>query len=84
MGKTKQPSVFGEMERCWSIGLRGSAVHFEYNREGTEVWVSLWDNQGELVVYDDANLTEKARITGDWLVTPTGKFNVYNTARDIY
>jgi len=31
-----------------------------------------------------AGLTEKRRITGDWLVTPTGKFNVYNTAHDIY
>lgn len=74
----------GEMERCWSIGDHGAAVHFEYNRAGDEVWVSLWDKQGELVIYDDATLTEKARITGDWLVTPTGKFNVYNTAHDIY
>jgi nitrite reductase (NO-forming)/hydroxylamine reductase len=74
----------GEMERCWTIGSRGAAVHFEYNRDGTEVWVSLWDERGELVVYDDATLTEKTRITGDWLVTPTGKYNVYNTAHDIY
>ncbi len=85
---TRQTCVYskarGEMERCWTIGPRGAAVHFEYNREGTEVWVSLWDRQGELVIYDDATLTEKTRITGDWLVTPTGKFNVYNTAHDIY
>jgi nitrite reductase (NO-forming)/hydroxylamine reductase len=74
----------GSVERCWSIGDRGAAVHFEYNRAGDEVWVSLWDRQGELVIYDDATLEEKARITGDWLVTPTGKFNVYNTAHDIY
>ncbi|MDH5590016.1 MAG: c-type cytochrome [Gemmatimonadota bacterium] len=74
----------GAVERCWSIGPRGAAVHFEYNRAGDEVWVSLWDKQGEVVVYDDKTLTEKTRITGDWVVTPTGKFNVYNTAHDIY
>jgi nitrite reductase (NO-forming)/hydroxylamine reductase len=85
---TRQTCVYskasGEMERCWTIGPRGAAVHFEYNRQGTEVWVSLWDKQGEIVIYDDATLTEKTRITGDWLITPTGKFNVYNTAHDIY
>ena len=62
----------------------GRVVHFEYNRAGTELWVSVWDKEGEIVIYDDATLEEKARITGDWLVTPTGKFNVYNTAHDIY
>jgi nitrite reductase (NO-forming)/hydroxylamine reductase len=74
----------GALERCWSIGPRGAAVHFEYNRAGDEVWVSLWDKRGEIVIYDDATLTEKTRIRGDWVVTPTGKFNVYNTAHDIY
>jgi len=85
---TRQTCVYskasGEMEKCWTIGPRGAAVHFEYNRAGTEVWVSLWDKQGEIVIYDDATLTEIQRITGDWLVTPTGKFNLYNTAHDIY
>ncbi|NIP58366.1 MAG: c-type cytochrome, partial [Gemmatimonadetes bacterium] len=32
----------GRLERCWLLGDRGAAVHFEYNRQGTEVWVSLW------------------------------------------
>ncbi|MFQ5536504.1 MAG: cytochrome D1 domain-containing protein [Gemmatimonadota bacterium] len=74
----------GAVEKCWSIGDRGAAVHFEYNKDGDEVWVSLWDKQGAVIVYDDKTLTEKTRITGDWVVTPTGKFNVYNTAHDIY
>jgi len=34
------------------------------------------------VVYDDKTLEEIARIPN--LVTPTGKFNVYNTVKDIY
>jgi nitrite reductase (NO-forming)/hydroxylamine reductase len=74
----------GTMHRCWKAADRGRVVHFEYNRDGTEVWVSVWDAEGEIIIYDDATLREKERITGDWLVTPTGKFNVYNTAQDIY
>ena len=46
--------------------------------------MSVWDKAGELIVYDDKTLEEKSRIKEDWLVTPTGKFNVYNTAHDIY
>jgi nitrite reductase (NO-forming)/hydroxylamine reductase len=37
---------------------------------------------GEIVVIDDATMTIKTRIKN--LDTPTGKFNVYNTVRDIY
>lgn len=74
----------GRIDRCWSAADHGAVVHFEYNRAGDEVWVSIWDREGELVVYDDDTLEEIDRITGDWLVTPTGKFNVYNTANDIY
>jgi nitrite reductase (NO-forming) / hydroxylamine reductase len=74
--------------KCWEIGTYGRAVHFEYNEDGTEVWVSLWGDAakegetGEIVIYDDATLEEKARIKN--LITPTGKFNVHNTVNDIY
>jgi nitrite reductase (NO-forming)/hydroxylamine reductase len=77
-----------EIYKCWEIGTYGRAVHFEYNQDGTEVWVSLWGDAskpgetGEIVIYDDATLEEKARIPD--LVTPTGKFNVFNTMNDIY
>jgi nitrite reductase (NO-forming)/hydroxylamine reductase len=74
----------GEIERCWLAADHGRAVHFEYNRAGDEVWVSVWDKEGEVVVYNDRTLEEITRIRGDWLVTPTGKFNVFNTANDIY
>ncbi|NMP30621.1 nitrite reductase [Thalassotalea sp. M1531] len=59
-----------------------AALHIEFNQDGSEVWVSVWnrtDNKnptGEIVVYDAKTLKEKARIKG--LTTPTGKFNVYN------
>lgn len=74
--------------KCWEIGTYGRAVHFEYNKDGTQVWVSLWGDAakpgetGEIVIYDDATLEEVARIPN--LITPTGKFNVYNTVNDIY
>lgn len=77
-----------ETHKCWEIGTYGRAVHFEYNKAGTQVWVSLWGDAskpgevGAIVVYDDATLEEVARI--DNLITPTGKFNVNNTVNDIY
>jgi len=77
-----------ETHKCWEIADYGRAVHFEYNRAGTQVWVSVWGTAdtpgktGEIVIYDDATLEEIARIPD--LVTPTGKFNVYNTVHDIY
>lgn len=76
------------VHKCWEIAAYGRAVHMEYNKQGTEVWISVWGDAskpgetGEIVVYDDATLQEKARIPN--LITPTGKFNVYNTVHDIY
>ena len=66
------------------VGDRGRITHMEYNKAGDEVWVSVWDRKGEIVIYDDKTMTEKARISDPALVTPTGKFNVYNTRHDIY
>lgn len=69
---------------CWQAADHGRVVHLEYNKTGDEVWVAVWDKSGELIVYDDKTRREKRRIKGDWLVTPTGHFNVYNTMNDIY
>jgi nitrite reductase (NO-forming)/hydroxylamine reductase len=69
---------------CWRPTEHGKIVHFEYNKAGTEVWTSVWDRKGEIIVYDDASLKEIKRFSGDWVVTPTGKWNVYNTVHDIY
>lgn len=77
-----------ETYKCWEAADYGRAVHFEYNQDGTEIWVSIWGTAdtpgktGEIVIYDDATLEELARIPD--LITPTGKFNVYNTVNDIY
>ncbi|NIR30289.1 MAG: nitrite reductase [Gammaproteobacteria bacterium] len=62
-------------------------VQPEYNRAGDEVWFSVWNNQDQssaIVVLDDKTLKPKKVIKDDRLVTPTGKFNVYNTRHDVY
>jgi nitrite reductase (NO-forming)/hydroxylamine reductase len=51
------------------------------------VWFSVWNGmnqQSALVVVDDRTRKLKAVIKDPRLVTPTGKFNVYNTTHDIY
>jgi len=67
----------------------GRAVHMEYNKDGNEVWISVWGKMNKpeenaVLVYDDKTLNLKKEIVGDWVVTPTGKFNVFNTMADIY
>ncbi len=69
--------------------FQGRAVHLEYNKNGDEVWVAVWGKKNEpekqaILVYDDKTLTLKKAITGNWVATPTGHFNVYNTMKDIY
>ena len=63
------------------------AVHPEYSQDGSEVWISLWGgktDQSAIVIYDDKTLKLKKVITDPNIVTPTGKFNVFNTQFDIY
>jgi nitrite reductase (NO-forming)/hydroxylamine reductase len=63
------------------------AVHQEYNQKGDEVWISLWGgktDQSAIVIYDDKTLKVKKVITDPKMITPTGKFNVWNTQNDIY
>ncbi len=62
-------------------------VQPEFNKAGDEVWFSVWngkDQKSALVVVDDKTLKLKKVIKDDRLVTPTGKFNVYNTIHDVY
>ncbi|MBN9074226.1 MAG: c-type cytochrome [Rhizobiales bacterium] len=62
-------------------------VQPEFNKEGTEVWFSVWnakDKESAIVVVDDKTLALKKVIKDKGLITPTGKFNVLNTQKDIY
>ncbi|RTR04481.1 nitrite reductase [Halomonas nitroreducens] len=62
-------------------------VQPEYNHAGNEVWFSVWNTMDEtsaLVVVNDETRELEAVIKDERLVTPTGKFNVYNTQHDVY
>jgi nitrite reductase (NO-forming)/hydroxylamine reductase len=73
----------------WSGISEGArrVVQGEYNKEGNEVWFSVWNNKAQesaIVVVDDKTLNLKTVIRDKRLVTPTGKFNVHNTRNDVY
>jgi nitrite reductase (NO-forming) / hydroxylamine reductase len=62
-------------------------VQPEYNKAGTEVWFSVWNGKAQesaIVIVDDKTLKLKKVIKDPRLITPTGKFNVYNTQHDVY
>jgi len=62
-------------------------VQPEYNFAGDEVWFSVWngkDQQSAIVIVDDKTRKLKHVIKDQRLVTPTGKFTVYNTQHDVY
>ncbi len=62
-------------------------VQPEYNKAGDEVWFSVWSGQEQesaIVVVDDKTRELKAVIKGPEMITPTGKFNIYNTLHDVY
>jgi len=72
-------------------GIKGEGpkrvVQPEYNKAGDEVWFSVWsgkDEESAIVIVDDKTRKLKKVIKDKRLVTPTGKFNAYNTTHDIY
>ena len=73
----------------WSGITEGQrrVVQGEFNKDGTEIWFSVWngkDDESAIVVVDDKTRQLKKVIKDPRLVTPTGKFNVFNTRKDIY
>lgn len=52
-----------------------TAAHVEFTRDGRYALVSVWENDGALVVYDAEGLREVKRIP---MSKPSGKYNVYN------
>jgi len=62
-------------------------VQPEFNKAGDEVWFSVWNGKEQksaLVIIDDKTRKLKHVIKDERLITPTGKFNVYNTQHDVY
>ncbi len=84
---SKAPAVLPIAE--WSGITEGPrrVVQPEYNKVGDEVWFSVWngkDQESAIVVVDDKTRELKKVIKDQRLITPTGKFNVYNTQHDVY
>jgi nitrite reductase (NO-forming) / hydroxylamine reductase len=72
----------GAIDRCFDVATAGKAVHMEFNKDGREVWISDWAGEGGgQVILDGTTLKMIQKIT---LPATTGKFNVTNTAEDIY
>ncbi len=62
-------------------------VQPEYNKQGTEVWFSIWNTQdlrSAIVIVDDKTRKLIKVIDDPRIITPTGKFNIHNTRKDIY
>jgi mono/diheme cytochrome c family protein len=52
-----------------------TAAHVEFDRTGRFALVSVWENDGALVVYDAKTFAEVKRIP---MSRPSGKYNVWN------
>ena len=50
-------------------------AHSEFTRDGSHVLVSLWEDEGAVVVYDAKTLEEVRRLP---MRKPSGKYNVWN------
>ncbi len=52
-----------------------TAAHVEFTKDGRYALLSIWENDGAIVVYDAQSLEEIKRIK---MNKPSGKYNVYN------
>ncbi len=52
-----------------------NAAHVEFDRYGKHVVLSVWDMDGELIIYDADTLKEIKRLP---MKKPSGKYNIYN------
>ena len=52
-----------------------TSAHIEFTRDGGHALLSIWDIDGELIVYDANTLEEVKRLP---MSKPVGKYNVYN------
>ena len=49
--------------------------HIEFNRDGSRALLSIWEDEGEVIVYDSNTLEIVKRLP---MRKPVGKYNVYN------
>ena len=64
-----------EIVRTVTPAPNKTAAHVEFDRYGRYALVSIWENDGALVIYDAATFAEIKRIP---MSRPSGKYNVWN------
>ena len=52
-----------------------TAAHVEFTKDGKYALLSIWDEDGALIIYDSHTLKEVKRLP---MKKPSGKYNVYN------
>jgi nitrite reductase (NO-forming)/hydroxylamine reductase len=56
----------GAVDRCFDVATAGKAVHMEFNKDGSEVWISDWAGEGggqvRLRIFTRANLINYHRF----------------------
>lgn len=52
-----------------------TVAHIEFTRDGSHALVSIWEDDGAVIVYDAATLEEVRRLP---MRKPSGKYNVWN------
>lgn len=52
-----------------------TVAHVEFTRDGSHALVSIWEDEGAVIVYDAATLEEVKRLP---MRKPSGKYNVWN------
>jgi len=52
-----------------------TAAHVEFTRDGRYALLSIWEDNGAVIVYDARSLKEVTRLA---MKKPSGKYNVYN------
>ncbi len=52
-----------------------TVAHVEFNRDGSRALVSVWEDDGAIIVYDANTLEEVKRLP---MRKPSGKYNVWN------
>ncbi len=52
-----------------------TAAHIEFDRDGSHAILSIWENDGMIIIYDAKTLEEVKRIP---MSKPSGKYNVWN------
>ena len=52
-----------------------TVAHVEFTRDGSKALVSVWEEDGAVIVYDANSLQELMRLP---MRKPSGKYNVWN------